>query len=164
MSRSGTVHCVSIATSHLAHIANGVVARVPSCRSRRLGFDSRRYHIFWDVVGLERGPPSLVSTTEELLGRKSNGSGLESREYGHTVRLTMWQPLSAKVGTNCADKRRLLSQYNSLEDTGHGVCFLVVASPHFPSLLRSQRPSSHVVRTLWIQSTLAIVYEILLTQ
>jgi hypothetical protein len=33
-------------------------------------------------MGLERGPLSLVSTTEELLGRKSNGSGLEIREYG----------------------------------------------------------------------------------
>jgi hypothetical protein len=33
-------------------------------------------------VGLERGPLSLVSTNEELLGRKSSGSGLESREYG----------------------------------------------------------------------------------
>jgi hypothetical protein len=46
------------------------------------GFDSRRYQIFWEVVGLERGPLSLVSTTEELLGRKSSGSGLEIREYG----------------------------------------------------------------------------------
>jgi hypothetical protein len=34
------------------------------------GFDSRRYHIFWEVVGLERGPLSLVSTIEELLGRR----------------------------------------------------------------------------------------------
>jgi hypothetical protein len=33
-------------------------------------------------VGLKRGSLSLVSTTEELLGRKSNGSALESREYG----------------------------------------------------------------------------------
>jgi hypothetical protein len=33
-------------------------------------------------VTLERGPLSLVRTTEELLGRKSSGSGLESREYG----------------------------------------------------------------------------------
>jgi hypothetical protein len=33
-------------------------------------------------VGLERGPLSLVSTIEELLGRKSSGSGLESREHG----------------------------------------------------------------------------------
>jgi hypothetical protein len=33
-------------------------------------------------VSLERGPLSLVSTIEELLGRKRSGSGLESREYG----------------------------------------------------------------------------------
>jgi hypothetical protein len=45
------------------------------------GLDSRRYQIFWEVVGLERGSLSLVSTTEELLERKSSGSGLESREY-----------------------------------------------------------------------------------
>jgi hypothetical protein len=35
-----------------------------------------------EVVGLEWGPLSLVSTIEELLGRNSSGSGLESREYG----------------------------------------------------------------------------------
>jgi hypothetical protein len=34
------------------------------------------------VVGLERGPLSLVSTTEELLDKKSSGSCLENREYG----------------------------------------------------------------------------------
>jgi hypothetical protein len=33
-------------------------------------------------VGLERGPLSLVSTTEELLESKGSGSGLEGREYG----------------------------------------------------------------------------------
>jgi hypothetical protein len=33
-------------------------------------------------VGLERGPLSLVSTTEELLDKKSSGSCLENREYG----------------------------------------------------------------------------------
>jgi hypothetical protein len=51
----------------------------------RPGFDSRHYKIFWKkktVVGLERGPLSLVNTTEELLGRKSSGSCLENREYG----------------------------------------------------------------------------------
>jgi hypothetical protein len=34
------------------------------------------------VVGLERGPLSLVSTTEELLGIKSSGSFPEIPEYG----------------------------------------------------------------------------------
>jgi hypothetical protein len=34
-------------------------------------------------VGLEWGPLSLVSTTDELLERKSSGSSLENRDYGH---------------------------------------------------------------------------------
>jgi hypothetical protein len=50
----------------------------------RSGFDSRRYQIFWEVLGLEWAPLRLVSTTEELLERKSSGSGLEIREYGCT--------------------------------------------------------------------------------
>jgi hypothetical protein len=33
-------------------------------------------------VGVEQGPLSLVSTTEELLGRESSGSCLEILEYG----------------------------------------------------------------------------------
>jgi hypothetical protein len=49
---------------------------------QRSGFDSWRYQIFWEVVDLERGPLGLVSTTEELIGRNSSGSGLESREHG----------------------------------------------------------------------------------
>jgi hypothetical protein len=49
---------------------------------QRSGFDSRRYQIFWEAVGLERVPLSLVSTIEKLLERKSSGSVLESREYG----------------------------------------------------------------------------------
>jgi hypothetical protein len=60
----------------------GLVVRVPGYRSRDPGFDSRRYQSFWEVVGLEWGPLSLVSTTEELLGRNSSSSGLENREYG----------------------------------------------------------------------------------
>jgi hypothetical protein len=54
----------------------GLVVRVPGYISRGPGFDSRHYEIFW-VVGLEPGPLSLVSTVEELLGRKRN----ENREY-----------------------------------------------------------------------------------
>jgi hypothetical protein len=64
---------------------------------QRSGFCSRRYQIFWEVVGLERGTLSLVSTTEELLERKISGSGLETREYGrrdtlHWPRGTLYQP------------------------------------------------------------------------
>jgi hypothetical protein len=70
---------------HLYRICDrlcGLVVRVPGYRSRGPSFNSRRYQIFWEVVGLVRGPLRLVSITEELLGRKSSGSGLESPEYG----------------------------------------------------------------------------------
>jgi hypothetical protein len=59
-----------------------LVVRDPGYRSRDPGFDSRRYQILWEVVSLERGPLSLVSTNEELPGRNCSGSGLENREYG----------------------------------------------------------------------------------
>jgi hypothetical protein len=49
---------------------------------QRSVFDSRHYQVFWEAVGLERFLLSLVSTTEELLGRKSSVFSLESREYG----------------------------------------------------------------------------------
>jgi hypothetical protein len=45
---------------------------------QRSGFDSRRYQIFSEVVGLERGPLSLLSTINELLERKCSAYDLES--------------------------------------------------------------------------------------
>jgi hypothetical protein len=55
-------------------------------QTQRSGFDSRRYHFFWEVVGMERGSLSLVSTTEELLGRKNRGSGLKSENTAVGIR------------------------------------------------------------------------------
>jgi hypothetical protein len=49
---------------------------------QRSGFNSRHYHIFCEAVGLKRGPLSLVSTIDKLLGRKNSCFGLEIREYG----------------------------------------------------------------------------------
>jgi hypothetical protein len=51
----------------------------PAGKHFSAGFDSRHYQIFWEVVGLEQGPLSLVSIAEELLERKSS-SGLDCQE------------------------------------------------------------------------------------
>jgi hypothetical protein len=59
-----------------------LVVRVPGYRSRDPGFDSRRCQIFWEVMGLEMGPLSLVRLIEELLEWKSSGSGQEKRIKG----------------------------------------------------------------------------------
>jgi hypothetical protein len=58
----------------------GLVVRVPGNRFRGPGFDSRLYQVFRVVVGMERGPLSLVRIIVEVLGRKSSGSDLENRE------------------------------------------------------------------------------------
>jgi hypothetical protein len=60
----------------------GLVVRVPGYRARGPGFDSRFYQIFWEVVGLERCPFSLVRITEELLEWKSRGFDQENRING----------------------------------------------------------------------------------
>jgi hypothetical protein len=82
-------HCTiyDITTGGTPHLTTlfaclcGLAVRVPGYTTRGHGARFPGYQIFWEVVGLKQGPFSLVSTTEELLGRKSSGSGLKNWVY-----------------------------------------------------------------------------------
>jgi hypothetical protein len=93
-------------------------------------------------VGLNRGPLSLVSTIEELLGRNTSGFGLENLEYGHA------DPLLRPHGTLYPQKLALTSPASSGCSVGivrsrtkasEFVCLLV----HFSSHLHKQFPRTN---------------------
>jgi hypothetical protein len=82
-------------------------------------------------VGLEQGPLSLVSTIEELFGRNSSGSSLESREYGRRDPLR-WprNTLYRQNIINFTDKRQSFGWHSSLADWSHRViCYLLSPGP-----------------------------------
>jgi hypothetical protein len=53
---------------------------------KRSGLDSRKYHIFWEILCLEWGALSLERTIEKLLGRNNSCFGLKTREYDGSLR------------------------------------------------------------------------------
>jgi hypothetical protein len=60
----------------------GVVVRLPVCRPRGPGFDSRRCQIFCSAVGLERGPLSPYEDEGGATSKENSGSGLDNWDYG----------------------------------------------------------------------------------
>jgi hypothetical protein len=56
----------------------GLVVRLPGCKPRGPGFDSRLYQILWVAVGLERGSLSPCEDKWGVTWKKIRGSGLEN--------------------------------------------------------------------------------------
>jgi hypothetical protein len=105
---------------------------------QRSSFDSLRHQIFWEVVGLERDPLSLLSTTAELIGIKCSDSGLESREYGRR-NLSLWPR-----GTLCPQKLTP----TSLKSGGRSVGIYTSIRNYRGKLIRLAENSFRTVRTL----------------
>jgi hypothetical protein len=97
----------------------GLVVRVPGYRSNGPG----------SIPGAtRRGALSLVSKTEEQLGGKNSGSGLDNRNYGRRgsdALTTRHLSIPPKIGTNFADKQQLLRWYSLLADSGHGDIYVL---------------------------------------
>jgi hypothetical protein len=114
---------MKLATDHLSCGAVHVISKFQGGRSDNIYIGLCKYvisEIACVVVGLERDPLSLVSTTEELLDRKV-AAPVEKTERIRpegSVTLPTWHPLSAQVGNRFADERRSLGR---LADSDHGV-------------------------------------------
>jgi hypothetical protein len=140
--------------SNFVFLLCGIVVRVPGYRSRGPGIDSRRCQIFWEVMGLERGSLSLVSTTEELLGRNSSGCGLENREYGrgdpvrwsrdtlYPQKLTLTSPTSGGRSVGVVRLRTKATEfYSFFVDRSKICCFSVLQQWSLDSHVRLRKPS-----------------------
>jgi hypothetical protein len=109
-----------------------LVVRVPGYRSRGPGSIAGDTIFFLEVVGLERGPLSLVSTNEELLGRKRSDSSLEIRQYGrrgplrwprdtlYPQKLALTSPTSGSRSVAIVRSRTMPTEFKMVRDSSVG--------------------------------------------
>jgi hypothetical protein len=134
----------------------GLVVRVPVYRPRVPVFDSRRYQGLSEVVGLQQGQLSLVTTIEEVLGRKSNDTCLDNQHYGRGdpfrwPRYTLYsQKLALTAPTNC--DRSVGIVRSRAKDTQFFFVFLslFVLSCVDSRLAAGWSPALGVLPTIWL--------------
>jgi hypothetical protein len=136
----------------------GLVVRVLGYRSGGLGSipgTTRKKK----VMGLEWGPLSLVSTTEELLDTKSSGSCLENREYGrrdpsrwprctlYPQKLAITSPTSGGRSVGIVHSRTQTMEFSFLDSTSNNSeRYLQSSSPAYVitlTVLREQYKWAH---------------------
>jgi hypothetical protein len=94
---------------------------------QRSGFDSWHHQIFWEVTGLDRGPLSLWVQMrryfKEKVAARVQKTEITSVGISRADYATPFYPQN--VGTNFVDKWRLLGRYSLIEDSDHGVVFVI---------------------------------------
>jgi hypothetical protein len=107
----------------------------------------------------ERGPLSLVSTIEELLGRKSSGSSIENWEYDRKDLLrwprdTLYPQKLARISpTSCGRSVSIVLSQTQATEFVWSVCLIMGTSLKYQELL----PCWHG----WLPEKLQILYKLI---